>query len=61
MDLLSGRPGRSEIEGVDVVLLGGSGKLVETATDIFEEFGVAVLRSGGKVISLATSAQREPG
>ena len=32
---------------------------METAADIFEEFGVAVPRSGEKAVPAATSAQRE--
>ena len=40
-------------------LLSEGAKLVETAADIFEEFGVAVPRSGEKAVPAATSAQRE--
>ena len=34
-------------------------KLVETAADVFEEFGVAVLRSGEKALLAPTSTQHE--
>ena len=33
---------------------------METAADIFEEFGVTVPRFGEKAVPAATSAQREP-
>ena len=33
---------------------------METTADIFEEFGVAVPRSGEKAVPAAASAQREP-
>ena len=35
-------------------------KLVETAANIFEEFGVVVPRSDEKAVPAATSARREP-
>ena len=41
-------------------LLREGAKLVETAANIFEEFGVVVPRSGEKAVPAATSARREP-
>ena len=40
-------------------LLGEYEKLLETAADIFEEFGVAVPRSGENSVPAKTSAQHE--
>ena len=41
-------------------LLREGAKLVETAANNFEEFGVVVPRFGEKAVPAATSARREP-